>query len=550
MTVDAASDYAGRGWHVLPLHGKVPAIPESEGGHGYLDATTDPERIRRWWDRRPDANIGIATKASRLLVLDVDPRNGGTDTLADLERVHGRLPETVEAITGNHGRHIYFRAPDPDDIARKTEALGPGLDLPNLVVVPPSIHPETGRGYEWKGMSHPDDVPLADTPPWLAALATQPKPSSDGHREGDGKRIPERRRNTTLASLAGSMRNRGMTEEEIGSALLAVNEGRCDPPLDDEEVRGIAASVARYEPGESENLTSAYREGPSEVRLRVMSAAALRERGMDPTRPPLTFLPVLGHGGFIVVGWSHMLSAYPKVGKTELMVQLCGAWCAQGLRVRYYSEEPEGVWEARLAKLPAVDGLDIVFALGVDAAGILIDLQTATADVVIVDTIRLLRLEDENSNSQINRALTPLIAAARQRDQTLIMLHHTRKGAGDHGVAAAGGHAFLGAVDVALEIVRTGDSPRRRTVRGWGRVVEVPTLAYEMDDKRQGAGIAQRPGVCRGQGPNHRGAVRRLGDHERRARRPGGSQALDRPDGQGARRPGGSGQSGTRPADH
>src|SRR5213082_683378 len=63
-------------------------------------------------------------------------------------------------------------------------------------------------------------------------------------------RIPEGERNDTLASLAGTMRRRGMTEREIAAALLAVNEGRCDPPLDEAEVRRIATSVARYDPTE------------------------------------------------------------------------------------------------------------------------------------------------------------------------------------------------------------------------------------------------------------------------------------------------------------
>jgi hypothetical protein len=44
------------------------------------------------------------------------------------------------------------------------------------------------------------------------------------------------------------MRRRGLEEEEISAALLAVNERRCDPPLEETEVRTIARSVASYEP--------------------------------------------------------------------------------------------------------------------------------------------------------------------------------------------------------------------------------------------------------------------------------------------------------------
>ncbi|MDP9373602.1 MAG: phage/plasmid primase, P4 family, partial [Chloroflexota bacterium] len=52
----------------------------------------------------------------------------------------------------------------------------------------------------------------------------------------------------TLTSLAGTMRRPGMTERAIAAALLAENAERCDPPLGEDEVRRIAASVVSYEP--------------------------------------------------------------------------------------------------------------------------------------------------------------------------------------------------------------------------------------------------------------------------------------------------------------
>jgi hypothetical protein len=244
------------------------------------------------------------------------------------------------------------------------------------------------------------------------------------------------------------------------------------------------------------NLTSALREGSSEVRLRAMNAATLRENGLSPDKPPIQYLRILGEEGFIVQGWSHLLSAYPKTGKTQLITQVVSEWCAQGIRVTYYSEEPQGVWEARLARMGSADGLEnleIVSAIGFSATDIKADMQIIDANVVVVDTVRLLRLEDENSNSQINLTLTPLIAVARQRGQTLIFLHHNRKGAGEHGVAASGGHAFLGVVDIALELGRVGDQPRRRTIKGWGRINEVPELVYELGDD----GVMQALGAPR-----------------------------------------------------
>lgn len=64
--------------------------------------------------------------------------------------------------------------------------------------------------------------------------------------DGDGATIPEGGRDVYLTSLAGTMRRRGMTREEIQAALLATNANRCDPPLDERDVQRIAWSVAQY----------------------------------------------------------------------------------------------------------------------------------------------------------------------------------------------------------------------------------------------------------------------------------------------------------------
>jgi Primase C terminal 1 (PriCT-1) len=63
--------------------------------------------------------------------------------------------------------------------------------------------------------------------------------------------IREGKRNATLAGLAGAMRRRGASQEAITAALQAENQRRCDPPLADREVAGIAASIGRYRPSVS-----------------------------------------------------------------------------------------------------------------------------------------------------------------------------------------------------------------------------------------------------------------------------------------------------------
>lgn len=142
--LDAALAYAKRGWNVFPLGegSKMPKIPKSAGGRGLHDATTDPTMIREWWRRWPRANIGIRTGAvSGIIVLDIDARHGGFDTLACLEILHDRLPVTLTVRTPSGGEHRYFAHPG-DVLPNSAGKLGPGLDVRGdggYVVAPPSI---------------------------------------------------------------------------------------------------------------------------------------------------------------------------------------------------------------------------------------------------------------------------------------------------------------------------------------------------------------------------------------------------------------------------
>jgi putative DNA primase/helicase len=63
-----------------------------------------------------------------------------------------------------------------------------------------------------------------------------------------GGPIAEGSRNSALTSLAGSMRYHGGCEDEIREQLLEINRARVEPPLGEDEVSRIAASVSSYAP--------------------------------------------------------------------------------------------------------------------------------------------------------------------------------------------------------------------------------------------------------------------------------------------------------------
>ena len=225
----------------FPTNGKLPLT-----AHGFHDATCDQTQLRNWWAIYPTANLGMPTgKASGLVVLDVDPRHGGNESLAALEKKYGALPDTMESRTGGGGRHIFFSLVEGQLIKNTTAVLGPGLDTRGeggYVVLPPSKHPETGQPYAW---SRPvDPVPM---PQWLVELLIRkppPPPAADPEQP-----VTQGLRHGFLVSLAGAMQHRGCSLEVITAALLDTNNKRCSPPISEAKVRKIADDIfARYAP--------------------------------------------------------------------------------------------------------------------------------------------------------------------------------------------------------------------------------------------------------------------------------------------------------------
>src|SRR5207245_3375939 len=94
--LQAALQFARRGWHVFPIY-EIAADGSCACGkpgcmnwgkhprtrHGLKDACCDERVIRAWWSQWPSANVAIATgSVSGVVVLDIDPRPCGGKSLA------------------------------------------------------------------------------------------------------------------------------------------------------------------------------------------------------------------------------------------------------------------------------------------------------------------------------------------------------------------------------------------------------------------------------------------------------------------------------------
>lgn len=183
MRVDfqkAATAYVEKlGWAVFPLArgSKVPAVSKSDGGKGVKDATRYLDDIERWAKKYPDANIGIACGIpSGIMVIDVDPRNGGPESLAKLAARGQILTPCPRARTGNGGWHYIYRY--QAGVINSKSKLGPGIDVKTtggyIVGAPSWIgKSDSGAGgfYEWE--ISPFEVAVPRLPIWVSTQLTR-----------------------------------------------------------------------------------------------------------------------------------------------------------------------------------------------------------------------------------------------------------------------------------------------------------------------------------------------------------------------------------------
>ncbi len=297
----AALEYARRGWRVLPLHsvdGESCSCEDADcckspgkhprNTHGLKEASADPAIIAGWWRRWPDANVGIATGAeSGLVVLDVDPKSGGPDSLRQLLEQHGGWL-TVTAVTGSGGIHALFRHPG-QQLRNSASKVGRGIDVRGdggYIVAAPSLH-ASGASYAWAEGRSPDEAELAEMPAWLLELATATRKKASAPvrpielpadarlkraRAWLSRRAPaiegsggDQHTFTTAAELRGF----GLSEDEAFSLLVNEWNDGCSPPWDHAELREKVRNAYRYATGTpGEKLAErqlAPRSGPRQM---------------------------------------------------------------------------------------------------------------------------------------------------------------------------------------------------------------------------------------------------------------------------------------------
>lgn len=279
--LEAALIYAERGFYVLPINYILPdgfcsckgtGIKHNEGEEicgdshpgkhpvsylafkGVNSATTDPKKIKNWWSIIPNANIGIAAGKSGLVVLDIDGEKGKQSLLSldknnEIISPDGTINlDTPTARSGRteFGKHIFFKKPE-DVIISNRVSFAEGLDFRSdggYIIVAPSNH-LSGNKYTWEKSIF--EFEFAEMPQWLKDAAGNKKVQDHIQNQFESEsKIPEGKRNDILFRFAGFLRNRGLEYQEIYDSLKSINDNRCDPPLDDNELSSIAESITKY----------------------------------------------------------------------------------------------------------------------------------------------------------------------------------------------------------------------------------------------------------------------------------------------------------------
>jgi hypothetical protein len=484
--VEHARRYAELGWTLLHLNGKR---PRGQRWQQTRYAAAD-EAAGRWsvWGVR--SNMGVLLGASGLEVVEPDtPR--ALATLVEL--CGGELPHTPTVLSGGKSLHLYFRADAERNAARDgLELRGGGQQC----VLPPSVHPDTGKAYAWQPGLAAWEVELGVVP--QAVVEHLAANSARTKAPPIAREIHEPGRHQALLSLAGTMRRRGMGLDEILAALRSTNEQRCKPPLPDSEVVELAADVVRrYDPAppdpareqletDADRLFAGWGHGQWPV---VEHPARLRERRQ--TGPLIVSLVEFLGGDENDASWlvDHLaargalvlVAGLPKVGKSTFVYGLLGALTGS---VDQFVGLPAGsTWALLMTEEPPATVEEKVDRFGVDDERVFViskrrmgagrswtkTVEAAVAfcrahpevGVCVIDTwdkfVGLSASRSETDTGVIVESIEPLYELL-GLGVCVILITHQRKEEGSFGLRVRGGTALTGSADVIVEVERASQS--------------------------------------------------------------------------------------------
>ena len=432
-----------QGFKVFPLveGGKVPAVD----GWQEWAANSNADTVTEFASERPNCNWGVYCGASGITVIDVDNKGdkNGADTLTELQKQQGNLPPTTVVTTPSGGYHIYYKGEAPTSV----DGLGSGLDTRGIggyVVAPFSVI--NGKQYQFSLA-----LEIPQIPAWVVGKLREAKKEKKNLE--DGEMIKTGERNNFLASVAGTMRERGASRETILSALLTMNRTQLEEPLPETDIHTIADSIARYKPTDAVVAS----EFAKPVKLMAITGDKIDFGALKP-RPWVMQDRYVG-------GIVSAVIAPGGVGKSTVALLDALAVCTgkplTGFEVKkkgnvwlYNTEDPLGELELRLAAmcvthnvtpeeragLHLTSGRDVPLILakkGKNGIAVNEEAIKAAIDYIKQQNIVLLIVDpfvrshevDENDNMQIDKVIWCFQRIMDATGCAVCVVHHTNKSA-------------------------------------------------------------------------------------------------------------------------
>lgn len=490
------------GLFVMPVRPgtKVPLLD-----NWHEKSTKSPNEAQRMWQRWPNAGIGVHCGPSGLVVIDVDVRNGGLETLAKLEARYGPIWDHCPAIarTGGGGWHYVFLVPQG---VRLPSKLGPGVDVLHgnrFFIVAPTTHPITGKAYKWERGFDPFSMKELPVLPacWAIPIdGTQPAVDVDGD---------------ALANLPPQPL--ADTAEERTRLRDALNFVSPDCPYPDWQRRVFAILASglpdavdiarewserapdRFERRAFDTLVNSFKEerrrggdlvGPGtlfhlakQAGWKDPRAKAAEPDGLDKS---FQLIPAHEFAHASPVSWLvrsliqrdglGVVYGEPGSGKSFLVLDLSAAvalgneWrglTVTGGPVVYVAAEGAGGFRKRLQALALHHGVDLESLplwVVADAPNFLRDDDKALADaiqaaggaaLIVVDTLASVTPGgNENAAEDMGAVIARCKRLQAEVDGFVLLVHHSGK---DASRGARGWSGLRGAVDLEIEITRNGE---------------------------------------------------------------------------------------------
>ena len=495
--LDAALDYASRGWYVLPC--KADKTPYTR--HGVNDASIDTKTIEQWWKQWPKANVAIDVGRSGMMVLDLDP---GSDK-QELEIALDGLPNTqLMAKTPRGGQHLFYSIDTTEIVAPSASKIASYVDIRSFhsyVLLAPS---KTMDGeYAWIGEGQ-----ATYRTDEMVRLANSAKTRS---KDYDNWIIPQdQEENVTLAtawlkdkakiavedqggdhmaySTAAMMKSFGISEALAFELIWEHWNPRCEPPWNENDIDHLSQKIKNgynYNTSPPGNCTKTYQQAkakqlfkpvaieiPDGIEIKAGHFRFVDRDGMEHIRPPAwlieDFLPQDGYammfGAFgtfktfialdialsITIGfpdkatWSHILAPGNVLfaageGRSGIKARI-QAW----EQVHWFSNKAQGIVLAD--PVPNITEELEPFIEGAKA------LSEDGYKLVVIDTVGR-AMAGTNENAQENAStFTNLVDTLRyELNCAVLALHHTGHTDKDR---ARGSSVFGADADVVLGLER------------------------------------------------------------------------------------------------